>query len=97
MPAQCTAYAAEKAHCCQHNLQRTHAAGSGADAMLCIAQVWSITRDECVHTFDAHKKEIYTIKWSPCGPGSANPNQQLLLATASFDATVKLWDVDAGG
>lgn len=61
------------------------------------AKIWSLTRDDALHTFDGHTKEIYTIKWSPCGPGSANPNQQLLLATASFDATVKLWDVEAGG
>ena len=43
-----------------------------------------------------HKKEIYTIKWSPCGPGSANPSSPLLLATASFDATVRLWEVQNG-
>ena len=52
--------------------------------------------DTPVHNFTEHVKEIYTIKWSPSGPGTQNPNQQLLLATASFDATVKLWDVAAG-
>jgi WD40 repeat protein len=60
------------------------------------AKIWSLNRDDALHTFDDHKKEIYTIKWSPCGPGTSNPNQQVLLATASFDATVKLWDVEAG-
>lgn len=35
-------------------------------------------------------------RWSPTGPGSANPGQQLLLATASFDTTVKLWDAEVG-
>eukprot|EP00958_Prasinococcus_capsulatus_P014922 scaffold1575_cov352-Prasinococcus_capsulatus_cf.AAC.10 len=29
-------------------------------------------------------------------PGSANPNQQLVLASASFDATVRLWEVETG-
>lgn len=43
-----------------------------------------------------HTKEIYTIKWSPTGPNTANPNKTLVLASASFDATVKLWDVEAG-
>uniref|UniRef100_A0A383WGZ9 LisH domain-containing protein n=1 Tax=Tetradesmus obliquus TaxID=3088 RepID=A0A383WGZ9_TETOB len=61
------------------------------------AKVWSMARDEPVASFSQHTKEIYTIKWSPTGPGSANPSQQLLLATASFDATVKLWDVEGQG
>uniref|UniRef100_A0A0D3GPW0 LisH domain-containing protein n=1 Tax=Oryza barthii TaxID=65489 RepID=A0A0D3GPW0_9ORYZ len=41
-------------------------------------------------------KEIYTIRWSPTGPGTNNPNQQLLLASASFDSTIKLWEVEQG-
>jgi len=41
-------------------------------------------------------KEIYTIKWSPTGPNSANPNQKLVLASASFDNTIKLWDIETG-
>ena len=43
-----------------------------------------------------HTKEIYTIKWSPTGPGSANPNADLLLASASFDSTIRLWDPHTG-
>ncbi|KAI3907640.1 hypothetical protein MKW98_016284, partial [Papaver atlanticum] len=38
--------------------------------------------------------EIYTIRWSPTGPGTNNHNQQLLLASASFDSPIKLWDVE---
>jgi len=33
-----------------------------------------------VHDLQAHSKEIYTIKWSPTGPGTNNPNAQLILA-----------------
>jgi transducin (beta)-like 1 len=60
------------------------------------AKVWSIKADKHVHDFREHTKEIYTIKWSPTGPGSNNPNRPLLLASASFDATIKLWDVEVG-
>jgi len=46
-----------------------------------------MTRDKSVHDLKAHNKEIYTIKWSPLGS---------VLASASFDATVRLWDVERG-
>ena len=33
-----------------------------------------------MHDLQAHSKEIYTIKWSPTGPGTNNPNAPLCLA-----------------
>ncbi|KAG2724289.1 hypothetical protein I3760_01G009600 [Carya illinoinensis] len=60
------------------------------------AKVWSMKQDKFVHDLKEHSKEIYTIRWSPTGPGTINPNQQLVLASASFDSTVKLWDVELG-
>ncbi|KAK9830274.1 hypothetical protein WJX72_010750 [[Myrmecia] bisecta] len=60
------------------------------------AKIWSLTSDKCVHDFTLHSKEIYTIKWSPSGPNTANPNQRLLLVSASFDASIRLWDVESG-
>jgi len=59
-------------------------------------QIWSMKQDKCVFDFKEHTKEIYTIRWSPTGPGTNNPNQQLLLASASFDSTIKLWEVEQG-
>mmetsp|Transcript_13257 Transcript_13257/g.22832 ORF Transcript_13257/g.22832 Transcript_13257/m.22832 type:complete len:513 (+) Transcript_13257:98-1636(+) len=60
------------------------------------AKIWSTKQDRYVHDFREHTKEIYTIKWSPTGPGTVNPNQSLVLASASFDASIKLWDVERG-
>jgi transducin (beta)-like 1 len=53
-------------------------------------------QDTCLHDLQAHSKEIYTIKWSPTGPGTQNPNMNLTLVSASFDSTVRLWDIDRG-
>jgi len=60
-------------------------------------KIWSCKQDKCLHNLVAHKKEIYTIKWSPTGEGSNNPNGgELILASASFDCTVRLWEMERG-
>ncbi|XP_023382156.1 F-box-like/WD repeat-containing protein TBL1X [Pteropus vampyrus] len=59
-------------------------------------KIWSMKQDTCVHDLQAHSKEIYTIKWSPTGPATTNPNSSIMLASASFDSTVRLWDVERG-
>eukprot|EP01027_Heterolobosea_sp_BB2_P017788 GEZU01025163.1.p1 GENE.GEZU01025163.1~~GEZU01025163.1.p1 ORF type:complete len:516 (-),score=84.30 GEZU01025163.1:1180-2727(-) len=60
------------------------------------AKIWNMKSDTCVQDFREHTKEIYTIKWSPTGPHTDNPNRDLVLASASFDASIKIWDVTAG-
>jgi transducin (beta)-like 1 len=60
------------------------------------AKIWSLDYKDPIHDFKEHEKEIYTIKWSPTGPNTINPNKPLVMASASFDATIKLWDVEAG-
>ncbi|KAK0150155.1 F-box-like/WD repeat-containing protein TBL1X [Merluccius polli] len=59
-------------------------------------KIWSMKQDLCVHDLQAHSKEIYTIKWSPTGPSTNSPNANIMLASASFDSTVRLWDVERG-
>lgn len=59
-------------------------------------KIWSMKQDTCLHDLQAHSKEIYTIKWSPTGPGTQNPNMNLTLVSASFDSTVRLWDIERG-
>ena len=60
------------------------------------AKVWSMTQSVCVRDLTDHTKEIYTIKWSPTGPGSNNPDAPLVLASASFDSTIRVWDARTG-
>ncbi|CAH8474143.1 unnamed protein product [Heterobilharzia americana] len=59
-------------------------------------KVWDMHHDRCVHDLRGHTKEIYTIKWSPTGPGTAFASSPLCLASASFDSTVRLWEVETG-
>jgi transducin (beta)-like 1 len=64
----------------------------------CTAKVWEIDSDRAgpLYDFVSHDQEIYTIKWSPTGPGSSNSSKQLLLATASFDGSIRLWNMSDG-
>ncbi|KAM0022415.1 putative transcription factor WD40-like family [Helianthus debilis subsp. tardiflorus] len=61
------------------------------------AKIWRMEQHMPVHDFKDHDKEVYTIAWSPTGLATDNPNKKLLLASASLDSTVKLWDVSSGG
>jgi WD40 repeat protein len=64
----------------------------------CTAKVWDVNSTSGLPKWDfkSHQQEIYTVKWSPTGPGSKNPNKPLMLATASFDGSVRLWNVYDG-
>ncbi|MCL7030475.1 hypothetical protein MKW94_017631 [Papaver nudicaule] len=62
----------------------------------CTVKIWSIKQDMYVHDLKKHIKEVFAVKWSPTGPGTSNPNQSPILASASFDTTIKLWDVEFG-
>lgn len=60
------------------------------------AKVWSPGGAAPVHSLTAHAKEVYTLAWSPTGAGSPNPGLGLMLATASFDGTAKVWSAADG-
>lgn len=64
----------------------------------CTAKVWDVESDnsEPMHDFKSHQQEIYTVKWSPTGQGSPNPAKRSMLATASFDGSVRLWNISDG-
>jgi len=64
----------------------------------CTAKVWDMRSDRTdpLYDFTSHKQEIYTVKWSPTGPGSKNMLKKAMLATASFDGSVRLWNIDDG-
>lgn len=80
--------------------RRLYSQGSTSNLLLKFTcktlQIWNIKSDKPVCDFKQHTKEIYTIRWSPTGPGTRNANRPLILASASFDATIKLWDVAVG-
>ncbi|KAH9125469.1 hypothetical protein AeMF1_003922 [Aphanomyces euteiches] len=59
-------------------------------------KLWKVTESSCVMDLKEHQKEVYTIRWSPTGPGTNFPNRPVVLASTSFDTTVRLWDVEAG-
>ena len=55
------------------------------------ARLWRLSQDQCLFTLSGHTKEIYSIQWSPaCAAYSP------ILATASFDSYVKLWNPETG-
>ena len=64
----------------------------------CTAKVWEVDSDRTgpLYDFISHDQEIYTIKWSPTGTGSSNTSKQLSLATASFDGSIRIWNIQDG-
>jgi transducin (beta)-like 1 len=60
------------------------------------AKLWRMDSTKPIQDLKGHDLDIYTLRWSPTGPGSKNPSKSPLLATASFDKTVRIWDTTSG-
>ena len=60
------------------------------------ARIWSIEQELPVLILRGHTREIYSVKWRPNGRMEDNGQLSRYLATASFDATVKIWDIETG-
>ncbi|XP_039144932.1 WD40 repeat-containing protein HOS15-like isoform X2 [Dioscorea cayenensis subsp. rotundata] len=54
-------------------------------------KIWTLKQNQSLHNL-MHCERINSIRWSWTGPGTSNPNKQLLLASAADDGTVKIWD-----
>lgn len=59
------------------------------------AKIWTV-EDGLLFDLKGHVKEIFTLRWTPTGPDSPNPDTPLYLCTASFDGTVKVWNGETG-
>jgi transducin (beta)-like 1 len=70
-------------------------------------KVWTTESDSALWDFSGHQKEVYTLRWSPISgyaSSSSLPTAtsngpiagRRLLATASFDNTIRIWDVSNG-
>lgn len=56
------------------------------------AKIWSLeaSGNGCVWDFRDHSKEVYAVRWSPAASASH------ILATSSFDTSVRIWDCQIG-
>ena len=54
------------------------------------AKIWTVA-DGLLHDLTGHSKEVYAMRWAP-----AHVNKPLLLCTASFDGTAKIWNGTQG-
>lgn len=60
-------------------------------------KIWiPMSGERPVFDFAEHTGEVHALAWSPTGPGTANENLPLRLATAGSEGMVKLWDMVTG-
>ncbi|KAI9299369.1 WD40-repeat-containing domain protein, partial [Cunninghamella echinulata] len=54
-------------------------------------KIWSLTSDQPIQEIKGHLLQVYTLQWAPVIQ-EVDGKQQRILATGSFDATIRLWD-----
>nr|XP_044249046.1 F-box-like/WD repeat-containing protein ebi [Drosophila takahashii] len=59
-------------------------------------KIWNLSSDRCCRTLQGHSGDITALAWSPTGDRTCNSKEKRILASASLDSTVRLWDVDTG-
>ena len=67
---------------------------ANGDKIATCSDDWSIRvwkGKECEFCLNGHTKEVCVVEWSNTGEGSYNPDKKRILASASFDATVRIW------
>lgn len=56
------------------------------------AKIWKLTQDDPYQTFQGHESEVILAQWCPV----MKEDGVQMLATASVDHTIRLWDVSSG-
>lgn len=57
-----------------------------------IVKIWSLYERKIICNLRGHTKEVSTICWSPVGRGTIHAHKTRVLASASYDSTVRLWE-----
>lgn len=60
------------------------------------AKIWSPDSDQYVQEIRGHELQIYTLQWAPYVERSGPDASPRILATGSFDATIRIWDALRG-
>jgi WD40 repeat protein len=63
-------------------------------------KLWNVNTGNLLQTFEGHSKWVNSVAYSPDGQtlasGSNDNNSSIVLASGSFDDTIKLWNVKTG-
>ncbi|NJN86132.1 MAG: hypothetical protein HC881_07200 [Leptolyngbyaceae cyanobacterium SL_7_1] len=61
-----------------------------------LVRVWQVRTGELLHTLEGHTDEVRSIAFSPMGRRTRTANADWLLASGSYDGTVRLWNATQG-